>query len=206
MKIHLEIEIQWKSTLFNSFYSRSLTKYKVAEKTYSSPPLSPVHIKVLKAIRWGKMISEVRCTYFMCTCVFTNYFFRFQQHPNMNSFWNNIPWKCTCISRKKKKKDPLKTILTHFVLCNMQRWKLMSVFQKGFHVAPWSPTHNKFKELIKSNLRLYKTFASIYIRCGRVVTDFLPYPKFRKSLLSWWRIWSGFVMFLIQPMCRAKVI
>ena len=60
------------------------------------------------------------------------------------------------------KKDPLKTILTHFVQCNMQRWKLMSVFQKGFHVAPWSPTHNKFKELIKSNLRLYKTFASIY--------------------------------------------
>ena len=40
-----------RSTLFNSFYSRSLTKYKVAEKTYSSPPFGPVHIKVLKAIR-----------------------------------------------------------------------------------------------------------------------------------------------------------
>ena len=24
----------------------------------------------------------------------------------------------------------------------------------------------------------------VYIRCGRVVTDFLPYPKFSKSLLS----------------------
>ena len=41
----------------------------------------------------------------------------------------------------------------------MQRWKLMSVFQKGFHVVPWSPIHNRFKDLMKSNLNLYKTFA-----------------------------------------------
>ena len=69
-----------RSTLFNSFYSRSLTKYKVAEKTYSSPPLGRVHIKVLKAIRWGKMISEVRCTYFMCTCVFKKYILKFMSY------------------------------------------------------------------------------------------------------------------------------
>ena len=42
------------------------------------------------------------------------------------------------------------------------------------------------------------------IRCGRVVTDFLRYPKFRKNLLSWLRIRSGFVIFAIQPMCRAS--
>ena len=32
----------------------------------------------------------------------------------------------------------------------------------------------------------YKTgsFKYIAIRCGRVVTDFLPYPKFSKSLLN----------------------
>ena len=55
-----------RSTLFNSFYSRSLTKYKVAEKTYSLPPLSLVHIKVLKAIfktRRNHFWSQV------CTCV-----------------------------------------------------------------------------------------------------------------------------------------
>ena len=31
---------------------------------------------------------------------------------------------------------------------------------------------------------LNSTRYNIYIRCGRVVTDFLPYPKFRKNLLS----------------------
>ena len=33
-------------------------------------------------------------------------------------------------------------------------------------------------------LPLYLIFKLKYIRCGRVVTDFLPYPKFSKSLLS----------------------
>ena len=30
-------------------------------------------------------------------------------------------------------------------------------------------------------------FTAINIRCGRIVTDFLSYPKFRKNLLSWYR-------------------
>ena len=46
----------------------------------------------------------------------------------------------------------------------------------------------------------------IFNRCGRVVTDFLPYATFRKNLLSWWRIQSGLVVFPVQPMCRASEV
>ena len=37
----------------------------------------------------------------------------------------------------------------------------------------------------------------MHTRFCRVITDFLPYPKFRKSLPSWWRNWSVFLMFPI---------
>ena len=41
------------------------------------------------------------------------------------------------------------------------------------------------------------------IDTGRVVTDFLPYQKFRKNLVSGYRIRSSFVFFAIRTMCRA---
>ena len=43
--------------------------------------------------------------------------------------------------------------------------------------------------------RLMAFNIAIYSRYSRVVTDFLPYPKFRESLLSWWRIRSVFLCF-----------
>ena len=96
-------------------------------------------------------------------------------------------------------------------------WTLL-IIQRLF-VIP-APPLNYCALRMKVNC-LFSLFCSMYIiwtigsktlvirgfwtfRCGRVVTDFLPYPKFRKSLLSWLRIQSGFVMFLIQPMCRAS--
>ena len=44
----------------------------------------------------------------------------------------------------------------------------------------------------------------IQSRCGRVMADDIAYAKFRKSLLIWWRIQSGFAIFAIRTMCRAS--
>ena len=41
------------------------------------------------------------------------------------------------------------------------------------------------KNLQEDNITRVFDLALFYTRCGRVVTDFLPYPKFRKSLPSW---------------------
>ena len=62
----------------------------------------------------------------------------------------------------------------------------------------------KISKFILMESLFFPHLFSLNIRCSRVVTDFLPYPKFRKSLISWQTIQSGFVKFPIWPMCRAS--
>ena len=73
-------------------------------------------------------------------------------------------------------------------------------FFESFYLVAKINKKKWWKRLVDSIQDIMKQVKFVYciVRCGRVVTDFLPYPKFRKGLLSWWRIQIGFVIFPIR--------